>query len=47
MGDLDESNARMFQNKHAPSMVIVEKIKKKAKLWVTAGAKLFSDFFFI
>jgi hypothetical protein len=36
-------NARIFQNKHASSMVIVDKIKKEARLWVTAGAKCLSE----
>jgi hypothetical protein len=36
-------NAWVINNKHASTMVIFEKIKKEAKLWVTVGAKRFID----
>jgi hypothetical protein len=35
----NERNARVFNNKHAPTTVIFDKIEE-AKLWVTAGAKI-------
>jgi hypothetical protein len=35
----NERSARVFRNKHAPSQVILEKIKSEARLWVRAGAK--------
>jgi hypothetical protein len=39
-------NARVFNNKQTPSMIILEKkIKKEAKLWVAAGAKNLSNLF--
>jgi hypothetical protein len=39
----NERNARVFNNRHASSMVILEKIKEEAKLWVAAGAKNLSN----
>jgi hypothetical protein len=36
-------NARVFHNKHSPSFVILDKIKKEARLWVLAGAKRLGD----
>jgi hypothetical protein len=39
----NERNARVFQNKHSPSFVIVDKIKGEAMLWVLAGAKRLGD----
>jgi hypothetical protein len=35
----NERNARIFRNKHAPTQVVIEKIKTEARLWVLAGAK--------
>ena len=35
----NERNARVFRNKHAPTMVVFDKIKADARLWVIAGAK--------
>jgi hypothetical protein len=35
----NERNARVFKNKHAPPMVIFEKVKYEARLWALAGAK--------
>jgi hypothetical protein len=35
----NERNARVFNNKHATHDVILEKIKREARLWVLAGAK--------
>jgi hypothetical protein len=34
-----EHNARVFRNKQAPSIVILDKVKCEARLWVLAGAK--------
>jgi hypothetical protein len=34
-----ERNARVFRNKFAPSFVVLDKIKREARLWVLAGAK--------
>jgi hypothetical protein len=34
-----ERNARVFRNKHAPSIVVLDKVKCEARLWVLAGAK--------
>jgi hypothetical protein len=39
----NERNARTFQNKQAPSTVIVDKIKREARLWITIGAKRLSE----
>jgi hypothetical protein len=39
----NKHNARVFRNKHAPPMVILEKVKKKARSWVIAGAKHLSE----
>lgn len=35
----NERNARVFKNKHAPPLVLLDKIKKEARLWVLADAK--------
>jgi hypothetical protein len=35
----NERNARIFNNKHSPTFVILDKIKCEARLWVIAGAK--------
>jgi hypothetical protein len=35
----NERNARVFRNKHAPSLVLLAKIKNEARLWVITGAK--------
>ena len=34
-----ERNARVFNNKSAPPLVLLGVIKSEARLWVTAGAK--------
>jgi hypothetical protein len=34
-----ERNARVFRKKNAPSMVVLDKVKSEARLWVLAGAK--------
>jgi hypothetical protein len=39
----NERNARVFCNKHAPPFMILEHIKRKARLWVLAGAKHLGD----
>jgi hypothetical protein len=39
----NERNDRVFKNKHAPSQVVFERIKKEATLWVLAGAKNLSN----
>jgi hypothetical protein len=38
-----EHNAKVFSNNHAPSMIILYKIKKEACLWFLAGAKCLGD----
>jgi hypothetical protein len=38
-GIWNERNARVFKNKHAPPMVIFEKVKNGSRLWALAGAK--------
>jgi hypothetical protein len=35
----NERNARVFRNNHSPSMVVLDRIKREARLWVLAGAK--------
>jgi hypothetical protein len=35
-------NARVFRNKVSPSFIVLENIKREARLWV-AGAKRFGD----
>jgi hypothetical protein len=35
----NERNAIVFRNKHASPSVILENIKREARLWVLAGAK--------
>ncbi|KAM0838878.1 hypothetical protein ACQ4PT_060692 [Festuca glaucescens] len=35
----NERNGRVFNNKHAPPSVILQKIKSEAKLWILAGDK--------
>jgi hypothetical protein len=39
----NEWNARVFCNKHAPSFVVFENIKREARLWMLAGAKSLGD----
>jgi hypothetical protein len=39
----NERNARIFHNKHAPSFLNLENIKRKAHLWVLMGAKLLDE----
>jgi hypothetical protein len=34
-----ERNARVFHRKHAPSIVVLDKVKCEVRLWVLAGAK--------
>jgi hypothetical protein len=34
-----ERNARVFRKKNTPSMVVLDKVKSEARLWVLAGAK--------
>jgi hypothetical protein len=38
-----ERNARVFRKKFALSFVILENIKKEARLWVLVGAKRLGD----
>ena len=40
----NERNARVFQNKSVPSLVLLEKVKTEARLWVLAGAKCLDSF---
>ena len=35
----NECNARVFRNKSVPSLVLLDKVKNEARLWVLAGAK--------
>jgi hypothetical protein len=35
----NECNARVFRNKFAPPYIVLDKIRKEARLWVIAGAK--------
>ena len=35
----NERNARVFNNKHSPPLVILDRIKREARMWVLAGAK--------
>jgi hypothetical protein len=42
-GIWNERNARVFCNKHAPPFMILEHIKRKARLWVFTGAKHLGD----
>ena len=35
----NERNARVFNNKSVPSLVLLDKVKNEARLWVLAGAK--------
>jgi hypothetical protein len=30
---------RVFRNKHSPPFVILENMKRRSRLWVSAGAK--------
>jgi hypothetical protein len=39
----NERNAKVFHNKHAPPLILLDKIKKEARIWVKAGAKTLSD----
>jgi hypothetical protein len=43
MGCLEWAQHTMFNNKHAPYLVILEKIKRKACLWVIVGARCSSE----
>jgi hypothetical protein len=36
-------DARVFYNKHAPSFIVFENIKREARLWMLAGAKSLGD----
>jgi hypothetical protein len=38
-----EPNVVVFHNKHASLSVLLDKIKKEARLWVMAGAKRLSE----
>ena len=38
-----ERNARVFNKNDIPFFVLLEKIKKEARLWVLAGAKRLGD----
>jgi hypothetical protein len=35
----NEHNDRVFYNKSAPSFLVLDRIKRVARLWVLAGAK--------
>jgi hypothetical protein len=35
----NERNARVFHNKSAPLHVMLDRVKREARLWVIAGAK--------
>ena len=35
----NERNARVFNNEHSSSFVILDRIKREARMWVTAGGK--------
>jgi hypothetical protein len=35
----NERNARVFRNKQVPPLVILDKIKNEARLWVIEGGK--------
>ena len=39
----NERNARVFNNKQSPSFVVLDRIKREARLWVAAGAKRLGD----
>jgi hypothetical protein len=36
----NERNARVFNNKHLPTFVVIDKIKHETLLWVIMGAKV-------
>jgi hypothetical protein len=40
----NERNARVFHNKQAPMVAMLEKMRKEAKHWVTVGVKKLSEF---
>jgi hypothetical protein len=35
----NKRNARVFNSKHTPPLVLLEKMKREARLWVTVGVK--------
>jgi hypothetical protein len=35
----NQRNARVFNSKHTPPLVLLEKMKREARLWVTVGVK--------
>jgi hypothetical protein len=35
----NKRNVRVFKNKFAPPSIVLDKIRKEARLWVIAGAK--------
>jgi hypothetical protein len=39
----NKRDARVFRNKSVAHMVVLEKIRKEARLWVIAGAKRLRD----
>jgi hypothetical protein len=39
----NERNAQVFHNKLAPPLVILDHVKKEARLWVCADAKSFGE----
>jgi chemotaxis methyl-accepting protein methylase len=39
----NERNAQVFHNKLAPPLVILDQVKKEARLWVCADAKSFGE----
>jgi hypothetical protein len=39
----NELNDRVFRNKSAPFVVVFERVKREARLWVIAGAKGWAD----
>jgi hypothetical protein len=39
----NERNDRVFHNKSAPLHVMLDRIKREARLWVIAGAKRLGD----
>jgi hypothetical protein len=47
LGTLDKSSptfVRGFRHKSSPTFVILDKIKREARLWMLAGAKCLGDF---
>jgi hypothetical protein len=39
----NERSTRVFRNKQVPPLVIIDKIKNKARLWVIAGVNRLGD----